>query len=272
MKCTCFYNNGKGFVKEVATMKEPTEDDVVYVSPYLYDYYQHLEDLPEYPAEWVTKEMEGKEVECEIKYKGPLGFISAIDYKFLSPFHQSECTPIAIPSPAPVEELKTLSYEDIDEMFLKPADAKKNAPVEEEKDFYCANGKDSKLCATQCDLCKEVDRKWKESQSEAKGEEDLKEKLENLFSSISTKSGTRMLSLDYCEDLSEEVLKIVATSPSLHADPEERQQGDAVGWRSELTKISNEIYNDLQEGDISSTIKGHLNNMDILIQKYSPKQ
>lgn len=77
MKATCIYrDNGQSVVRELPTMKEPTshpfEDftgDRQMADKNIDDwdrYNRHIASLKEYPASWVTKEMDGKDVECRL--------------------------------------------------------------------------------------------------------------------------------------------------------------------------------------------------------------
>lgn len=80
MKATCIYrDNGQSVVRELPTMKEPTshpfEDftgDRQMADKNIDDwdrYNRHIASLKEYPASWVTKEMDGKDVECRLQWQ-----------------------------------------------------------------------------------------------------------------------------------------------------------------------------------------------------------
>lgn len=92
MKATCIYrDNGQSVVRELPTMKEPTshpfEDftgDRQMADKNIDEwdrYNKHVASLREYPASFVTKAMDGKDVECRLQ----------CDYEYCGVFDHPDC-------------------------------------------------------------------------------------------------------------------------------------------------------------------------------------
>lgn len=108
MKAIAHYRETGSFVKPVATMEK------------------HLSSLPEYPAEWLTPEMDGKEVEVELRYqiepdvKGQNW--KDCTEKIYWQTHHSPRRIVAIPKPAEQKELliEMMSQDDAIGLYEQP--------------------------------------------------------------------------------------------------------------------------------------------------------